>query len=99
MIEVYKVLQGHDRVKAEGFLELETGQHVDRTRGHSLRLKKPRHQTYKRNMFFSSRVIDQWNRLPEDIVKGSSINSFKNQIDRSLTKAVNSERGIYQYGQ
>ena len=82
MIEVFKILNGHDIVRAEGFLELETGQHTDRTRGHSLKLRKPRHRTYKRNMFFSSRVVDRWNRLPESVVRSHNVNIFKNRLDQ-----------------
>ena len=33
------------------------------------------------------RVINEWNRLPNDCVNASSVNMFKNRIDRYLIRA------------
>ena len=33
---------------------------------------------------FSQRVINEWNKLPNDCVNASSVNMFKNRIDRYL---------------
>ena len=60
MIEVFKLLKGYDilRVRVEGnFLKLDNGSNNRKTRGHSLKLSKPRHRTWKRHQFFSSRVV------------------------------------------
>jgi len=87
MIEIFKIIKGHDSVNAgEEFLKLETGPLGNRTRGHSLKLQKPRHRTHKRNMFFSSRVVKQWNNLPDDVVNCNCINTFKNRYDKHLAK-------------
>ena len=45
-------------------------------RGHSFKLMK--HHTNKsvRSHFFSERVINNWNSLPEDVVAAQSINAF-----------------------
>ena len=92
MIEAFKLIHGFDIVNAgEDFLKLETGSHRDRTRGHALKLQKPRHRTLKRNMFFSSRIIEQWNKLPEDVVTSQSVNIFKNRYDKHIDKTM--ERG------
>ena len=32
-------------------------------------------------MFFSNRVVDQWNTLPHDVVTAKSLNIFKNKLD------------------
>ena len=65
MIETFKILKGFDRVgDQEGFLKLNTDEARPGTRGHSLKLEKPRHRTTKRNMLFSSRIINEWNNLP-----------------------------------
>ncbi len=50
-------------------------------RGHSFKLMK--HHTNKsvRSHFFSERVINNWNSLPEDVVAAQSINAFKNRLD------------------
>ena len=38
---------------------------------------------------FSQRVIHEWNKLPNDCVNVSSVNMFKNRIDRCLIRAGN----------
>ena len=32
--------------------------------------------------FFSNRVIDYWNKLPEHVVEANSVNMFKNRLDK-----------------
>ena len=50
MIETFKILTGLDTINTNGvFLEFET--HLHGTRGHSMKLTKPRHRTHKRNNF------------------------------------------------
>ena len=52
------------------------------TRGHSLKLVKNRNKTRVRNNFFSQRVVNVWNDLPEAVVSAPSINSLKNRLDK-----------------
>ena len=86
IIEAFKVVKGFDVVNAgEKFLQMEFGPRRDRTRGHSLKLHKPRHRTLKRTMFFSSRGVDHWNNLPQ-VVESPSINSFKNRYDQYMNR-------------
>ena len=40
-----------------------------------------------RKYSFSQRVINEWNKLPNDCVNASSVNMFKNRIDRHLIRA------------
>ena len=54
----------------------------DRTRGHSLKLKKNRFRTELRQHFFSERVINTWNKLDKDAVCASSLNSFKQHFQK-----------------
>ena len=94
MIEVFKILKGYDFVDAgEEFLQLETGPLMNRTRGHSLKLRKPRHRTYKRNAFFASRVVDPWNSLPDHVINSKSTNEFKNAYDKHQLSTDYSEKG------
>ena len=58
-----------------------TPQHVP-TRGHSWKLIKPHSSTDARRFFFSVWVINKWNSLPQETVDASSVNMFKNQLDR-----------------
>ena len=87
LIQVFKILKGIDLVNAgDKFLQLQAGPRRHRTRGHPLKLSKPRHRTHKRNMFFSSRVVDSWNNLPEDVVMSRTISTFKKKLDQHMSK-------------
>ena len=35
-----------------------------------------------RQKFFSLRIVNEWNKLPQDVVEPPSINTFKNRLDR-----------------
>ena len=39
-----------------------------------------------RKYSFSQRVINEWNKLPNDCVNASSVNMFKNRIDKISDK-------------
>ena len=78
MIEVFKILKGYENINPNQFFQLSSdGTHTQsRTRGHSLKLIKPRHRTSKRNRFFDTRVIDEWNRLPDSIMDVLQVEIF-----------------------
>ena len=40
-----------------------------------------------RKYSFSQRTINEWNRFSADCVNASSVNMFKNKIDKYLTRA------------
>jgi hypothetical protein len=50
-------------------------------RGHPLKLEKPHTSTSIRAHFFSNRVINAWNKLPNDVVMATSVDIFKSRID------------------
>ena len=52
------------------------------TKGHNSNLKKPPFKTTIRQLFFNNRVVNNWSRLPFDVVNATSINSFKNKLDK-----------------
>jgi len=54
------------------------------TRGHCLKLIKPRCHLDIRKYSFAHRIVDIWNSLDEDIIACDSINGFKGKIDRFL---------------
>ena len=66
------------------FFKLKEG---SRTRGHKVALVKEQCRLDMRNYSFSQRVINEWNKLPNDCVNTSSVNMFKNIIDRYLIRA------------
>ena len=79
IIEAYKFL--HDYYDVENN-PLTLDDATRRTRGHSLKLKKIRCNTTMRQQFFSFRVINNWNKLPDNIVNAPSLNALKNRLDQ-----------------
>ena len=80
-IEVFKIMHGIEGVDREKFFKLKAER---RTRGHNLALNKEQCRLDIRKYAFSQRTIDQWNRLPEECVNSTSVNMFKNRIDKYL---------------
>ena len=55
------------------------------TRGHSLKLYKMRVNKDVFKFSFGHRVIiDEWNKLPEEVIKAEGINLFKTKLDKFL---------------
>ncbi len=57
------------------------------TRGHNYALVKKQSRLDVRKYSFSQRTINVWNKLSTDCVHASSVNMFKNKIDKYLAKA------------
>ena len=55
---------------------------VTHTRGHSLKLTKSRSNINTHAHFFTQRIVNTWNNLNEETVNATSVNSFKNNLDR-----------------
>ena len=84
LIEVFKYMNQAYDVEYPRFKTAE-GKSKD-TRGHSMKLAKQQHYRGKdnshRNKFLTERVFEDWNSLPEEIVKAPSVNAFKNRLDK-----------------
>ena len=74
MIEVYKILNSIDKIQ-DDFLDLDTR---PRTLGRMFKLKKFRYITQKRTTFFTARIVNKWNELPDWVLQAKSVSSFKN---------------------
>ena len=57
------------------------------TRGHNYTLVKKQSRLDVRKYSFSQRTINVWNNLSTDCVHASSVNMFKNKIDKYLVEA------------
>jgi len=79
LIEAYKILKGKDQVNYKNFFEIQSS---SRTRGHNCRIVKQRSHLDIRKYFFSQRVVNAWNKLPQVVVDAESVNSFKNKLDK-----------------
>ena len=85
LIETFKLTNGFYKVNIDNYLCLNKD---TRTRGHCYKLAKQSCNLEVRKHFFSLRVVDTWNSLPQSTVTVSSINSFKYQIDKLLKRLV-----------
>jgi len=80
LIQVFRILKGFDSMDADHFFELEDGGGYG-LRGHQLKLKVQRCRLHVRQNFFSVRIVNLWNKLPESVVESSSVNVFKKRLD------------------
>ena len=83
-IEVFKILNGYENIDYNIFFEIKESKI---TRGHNYTLVKKQSRLDVRKYSFSQRTINVWNNLSTDCVQASSINMFKNKIDKYLVKA------------
>ena len=78
MIECYKLT--HDLYDNDVKLHLPLS--LTPRRGHQYKLFKQRAVNLDiRKYAFSIRVVDNWNKLPDEVVSAPSLNSFKNRLD------------------
>ena len=47
-----------------------------------MKLSKQRASIDVRKFFFSQRVVNEWNLLPQEVVDATSVNQFKNRLDK-----------------
>ena len=81
---MFKIVNGYKDVDRNMFFKLKEG---SRIRGHKAALIKEQYRLDMRKYSFSQRLINEWNKLPNDCVNGSSVNIFKSRIDRYLIRA------------
>ena len=78
---MFKIMMGRDIICAE---ELFSRVDSDRTRGHSLRVKKRRVKMVVRQGSFTQRVVNAWNGLPGKVVAAEKVDKIKLELDRYL---------------
>ena len=79
MIEVYKILNNYYDAKV---LPPLIRNYDTRTRGNSLKLAHIRCNLDIKKYSFSVSVVANWNSLPDTVILSSSLNAFKNSLDR-----------------
>jgi len=78
MIEVYKILS--ERYCKSVNLELEL--HKENVSiGHNLKLVNSRCHYFKKYSV-AVRVVNIWNSLPDSVISGNNVNTFKNRLDK-----------------
>jgi len=80
LIEVFKIMTGREKINRDQFFHM--SQNLHGLRGHSLKITKERSSRDVRKYFFSQRVVNDWNKLPQHVVDAETVNGFKNALDR-----------------
>ena len=81
LIEVYKICHAiYDPTTTNTLLDFVSSN--SRTRDHGYKITKPRYNTKQFQYFFTNRIINIWNNLPPEAANASSVNSFKNNLDK-----------------
>ena len=80
LIQMYKIINGLEEVHLTKGPNFAVSDYF--TRGNSLKLRRElvKNCTPRFN-FLTNRVVENWNSLPEEIVKARNLNSFKAKID------------------
>jgi len=77
LLEVFSMYKGLSLTSFCRYFRLS---HVNNTRGHSATVLKNHCSLDLRRFFFSERVIDLWNSLPQHVIDPAGINAFKNGL-------------------
>ena len=67
------------------------------TRGHQLKLYKPRRIRVRPSITLSTRVINMWNNLPADVVCSNTEDQFKKKLDKHMLNASGESCSCCQY--
>ena len=78
MILLYLIIQGHIYLNIS---DLFTFDSYSSTRVHSKKLFKSRSSCHARSNFFSSRVVNDWNSLPDHVTNEPTISTLKERLD------------------
>jgi len=79
MIEVFKIVQDIYHLEAAVKLNFNT---FSKTRENQYKLQKSSCRYNIRKYSFTSRVVNMWNSLPNDVVEADTIHTFKNRLDK-----------------
>ncbi len=77
MILVYKILNENIDCDSSIFFILNTS----KTRGHGFKIFKKQSRLQVRKKVFTQRIVNDWNRIPREVVNSSSIVQFEKSYD------------------
>ena len=73
-------MTGREKIEKEQFFHLADNSH--RLQGHNLKIRKERARLDIRKYFFSQCIVNVWNSLLHQVVEATSVNGFKNALDK-----------------
>ena len=77
-MEVYKLINYLNKISPDPFFTFVN----IATRGHDYRIFKQHCRTTPRLKFFTNRIVNQWNSLPQYVTALASLNTFKCNLDQ-----------------
>ena len=77
LLQTYRIMTQIDKTKPVHYFQFAN---YDRTRGHSMKLAKTRSRLDIRKNFYSQRVVDKWNKLPQSAIDAPTLLSFKQEL-------------------
>ncbi|KAK4829645.1 hypothetical protein QYF61_005938 [Mycteria americana] len=85
LIAAFQYLKGAYRKDGDRLLSKAC---CDRRRSNGFKLREGRFRLDSRNKFFTMRVVRHWNKLPREVVKAPSLETFKVRLDRALSNLI-----------
>ena len=76
---MFKILNGYENIDSNIFFEIKESKI---TKGHNFTLVRKQSRLDVRKFSFSQRIINVCNKLSTECVHASSVNMFKNRIDK-----------------
>ena len=73
LIEMFKIMKGIYKINKEKLFEI----NMNNTRGHKFKVKKHHSRLNLRKNFFTHRIVNDWNSLPDKAVKSRNVLSLR----------------------
>ena len=85
MVEAFKLITGRYDTSLESPLTL-APRGGRETRGNSMKLEKKKYKKALRKNFFTLRITNFWNELPNKVIEAPSVKSFERRLDKFWRK-------------
>ena len=85
MIEVWKIITEKENLNRNDFFEIE---HNGITRNNGCKIVGKRFQTDIAGNWFTHRVVNEWNSLPQNVVNSATLVTFKKRLDEHYRRMI-----------
>ncbi|CAF1033445.1 unnamed protein product [Brachionus calyciflorus] len=81
LIQFFKIINGYENVKFKNVFNYSISNYSNRRNKYKL-TKENNKNCRARENFFTNRVVNNWNKLPNDVVEAMNLNIFKAKLDK-----------------
>ena len=93
MLQTYKVMTGKDNVERSTWFDMaSSGQRATRQAADPLNIRPKAARLEVRRHFFSQRVVERWNEIPEKVKSAESVIGFKSGLKKHLQSMQDPEQ-------